>query len=42
MDLSDFKRRLFQSVTILINIGIKQLFTELEVVILRLQCHFGK
>ena len=34
--------RLFQSVTILINIGIKQLFTEDGAVILQLQCHFGK
>ena len=34
--------RLFQSVTILINIGIKQLFTEEGAVILQLQCHFGK
>ena len=42
MDLSDYERRLFQSVTILINIGIKQLFTEVEAVILELQCHFGK
>ena len=42
MDRSDYERRLFQSVTILINIGIKQLFTEVEAVILELQCHFGK
>ena len=42
MDLSDYERRLFQSVTILINIGIKQLFTEVRAVILELQCHFGK
>ena len=41
MDLSDYERRLFQSVTILINIGIKQLFTEEGAVILQLQCHFG-
>ena len=34
--------RLFQSVTILINIGIKQLFTEEGAVILQLQCPFGK
>jgi len=42
MDLSDYERRLFQSVTILINVGIKQLFTEVEAVILRFQCHFGE
>ena len=42
MDLSDFEQRLFQSVTILINIGIKQLFTGVEIVILRFQCHIGK
>ena len=42
MDLSDYERRLFQSVTMLINIGIKQLFTEVGAVILELQCHFGK
>ena len=37
MDLSDYERRLFQSVTILIHIGIKQLFTEVGAVILELQ-----
>ena len=42
MDLSDYERRLFQSVTMLINIGIKQLFTEAGAVILRFQCHFGE
>ena len=42
MDFSDYERRLFQSVTILINIGIKQLFTEVGAVILELQGHFGK
>ena len=39
---ADFERRLFQSMTVLINIGIKQLFTEVEVVILRFHYHFGK
>ena len=42
MDLSDYEQRLLQSVTILINIGIKQLFTEVGAVILELQCHFSK